>query len=159
MDHVTSYVLATVVVLVLLALSAYVWYNYLNTWNTIKETGGQVVVFDALMKTPAWIRFRNCKFTTTSPQGVTKTWDVTAVLNGMAAAHPKNPTSMGSPTSLTLGGGAQAPLNPFSFVLKGFNDVNTVTTAAESATWAAVPLSSTKLTGEWTVLGAKKGTF
>lgn len=149
MEQTQAYIVATLIVLLLLVVAAYVWVNYGNKWNTFNEAGGATVSFDAGSKTPAWIRFRNCKFTTQNPQGVAMTWDVTAVLNGMAVAHPKQPPAGSYPTSLSL----SDELNPFSFIKAGFNDSQTVPTEAASQAWSSVPASSTKLTGEWTVLG------
>lgn len=151
MDKPQSYIAATLIVLLVVVAFAWVWFNYIKHWKQIDATGGDKLSFDTIMKTPAWLRFRNCKFTTQSPAGEVQTWDVTAVLNGMAAAHQKEATGA-YPTQMNLGGGAQAPLNPFSFIKTGFNDTQTVPTATLSEEWAKVPDAATRLTGEWTVL-------
>lgn len=160
MSPAASYVIAVLTVLLLLVAAAYAWYNHGNTWKQFSAAGAAdphapALTFDTVTRTPAWIRFRNCTFTTQNPQGQTATWDVTAVLNGMATAHPTTPPSMSYPTALSL----SDPLNPFSFVQAGFNDKATVPTAADSLAWGQVPASATSLTGEWTVLGAKAGSF
>lgn len=75
---------------------------------------------------PAWsgdqianLRFRGATFSVQLPSGETRTQDVTEVLNGMAVAH-RGIAKQG--TTLNL----DAPLNPFSFLISGFNDSKTV---------------------------------
>lgn len=86
------------------------------------------------------LRFLDCIFTVTDPQGVNHMADVTTVLNGMAVAHRGSITK--TPRTLYL----DRPLNAFSFVISGVNDSATVTTAAEAATWKNC---ATTLTGQW----------
>ncbi len=86
------------------------------------------------------LRFLDCIFSVTDPQGVNHMADVTAVLNGMAVAYRGSITKI--PRTLYL----DRPLNAFSFVIPGVNDSATVTTAAEAATWQN---SATTLTGQW----------
>jgi hypothetical protein len=79
------------------------------------------------------LRFRNCVFTVKRGDGVTKTHDVTAVLNGMAVAYKGG---YNNPQMLTL----VRPLNPFSFVIPGFNDRATVADPS-ARPWCASPPS------------------
>jgi len=86
--------------------------------------------------TPSWhpttggdvsrLRFKACVFTVVDPSGTPHTADVTAVLNGMAAAHAG---SKSPPAALTL----DRPLNAFSFLVPGVNDP---ASAADPGLWA-----------------------
>jgi hypothetical protein len=117
----TAYALlvAAVVVLTLLIAGAYVWYRYYG-WAPFQFTSGD---------NPAWnaagtadvsrLRFADAVFAVRLANGTTRTADVTAVLNGMAAAYEGGTSN---PTVLTL----TRPLNPFSFVIPGFNDAASV---------------------------------
>lgn len=89
-------------------------------------------------KTAASLRFLRCTFTATDPGGATHSADVTAVLNGMAAAYRGAATAV--PAALSL----DRPLNAFSFQIPGVNDSTTVSTAEAAAAWAN---SATTLTG------------
>ena len=109
---------ALIIVLILIA-AAYAWYNFTG-WQAFSFTTGDK---------PKWVpaggadisrlRFKNCTFTVVRGDGVTKPYDVTAVLNGMAVAFEGG---ISNPGSLAL----VRPLNPFSFVIPGFNDSKTV---------------------------------
>jgi len=93
------------------------------SWDARPGADGQPRTVDRL-------RFKNSVFTVTSPDGsTTYRRDVTAVLNGMAAAY-KN-SSVAPPTTLSL----DRPLNAFSFTIPGFNDVNSMS-ADQVPAWA-----------------------
>lgn len=82
---------------------------------------------DALTCTDASrLRFKGVTFTSAVPGAPAAS--VTAVLNGMAAAY-RGATAT-PPTSLAL----DAPLNPFSFAVPGFNDPATVAEAGDTPT-------------------------
>lgn len=116
---------AVLVVLVLLLVAAWLYYNQYG-WTGFGYAGGQQVAFTASNgRAASMLRFKDCMFSTTSPSGQTRTADVTAILNGMAAAYGGD---SGAPQyeGFVLGGSARHPLNPFSFTIKGFNDRATV---------------------------------
>lgn len=145
MDPGPAYLLATIVVVLLLILVAYFWYNRSSAWSSFSYTGGQKVAFTVPDGKPVKsLRFRKCVFTTANPSGNTQSWDVTAVLNGMAAAYDVPNREV----TLPLGGSKQVPLNPFSFIKAGFNDTETVPTSADSTNWGSVPSAATKLVGD-----------
>lgn len=148
MDTGPAYILAILIVLVLLVGVAYGWYNFSGSWSDFSYTGGQKVAFSSGKRQINRLRFRKCIFTTQDPSGKKASWDVTAILNGMAVAHDIDSNN----NKLPLGGSSQIPLNPFSFIQGGFNDRAAVPTAADRDTWQKVPDSATTLTGEMRVL-------
>lgn len=144
MPTAAAYLTALIIVLVLLLGAAWWWYHRPGAWKKFSYKGGDKVAFNSSPRLVSKLRFRNCVFATQNPKGEKVSWDVTAVLNGMAAAYDTNVQI----TSLPLGGSAQIPLNPFSFKKASFNDLAAVPNAAANAVWAAVPASATTLTGE-----------
>jgi len=141
--------LAFVGVLLLLLIGAFAWYHWPGSWEAFEFYGGS---------RPAWpapagekvnsLRFEGCTFTTANPQGEKASFDVTPVLNGMAVAYDV-PLAPGMSNTLFLGGseGQQIPLNPFSFVIPGFNDRGAVPDSTARDRWKVVPPGATKLTG------------
>lgn len=149
METAAAYFVATVVVVLLLVAAAYAWYNNPSAWESISAKGGDTVAFSAGGRPLNRLRFKDCVFTTQSPSGEVKSWEVTAVLNGMAAAYD---VPAPGKTALTLGGSSAVALNPFSFTKSGFNDGATVPTQADSAEWAGVPDNMTTLVGKMRVI-------
>jgi hypothetical protein len=123
--------IAAVVVLVVLLIVAYVWYNHTG-WTQFSYRVGE---------SPSWVpaaggdvgrlRFKNCVFTITRSDGVIRTQDVSPVLNSMAVGQKGNAKP---PTALTL----DRPMNPFSFVISGFNDRASVPDPT-GAPWCTAP--------------------
>lgn len=114
----SSQVIAALLVVALLVLIAYVWYNYMG-WTPFTFTSGDVDPSTSQPRVPSWmpeidrsvggLRFHTCTFYVRAAGGATvATKDVTAVLNGMAAAYEKPISGV---SKLTLAG----PLNPYSF--------------------------------------------
>lgn len=105
--------------LLLALVAAYVWYNFTG-WQPFRFQTGSV---------PTWVpsggadvsrlRFKGCTFAVALAAGPPRTADVSAALNSMAVAYKGGKAN---PAALTLTG----PLNPFSFVIEGFNDRATV---------------------------------
>jgi hypothetical protein len=112
--------LATAIVAIIAIAAAYVWYNYTGWTSFQAATGTNLTWQPAGGADVSRLRFRNCTFTVARGDGVTRSADVTAVLNGMAVAY-KGGTN--NPALLAL----TRPLNPFSFTIVGFNDAATVT--------------------------------
>jgi hypothetical protein len=147
MVNARAYATATVVVVLLLVIGVYVWYEWPGLWNEFSWGGGQKVQFTpSAGGTVAGLRFKDCVFTTKNPAGVTASWNVSSVLNGMSAAYDLPVTQ--DFNVLKIGGSGLTPLNPFTFRKKGFNDTVTVPTKTASALWAAVPPAATTLTGK-----------
>jgi hypothetical protein len=140
-----AYILATVTVLLILVGAAYGWYNQPSKWVEFKYTGGSSPAFGTQGMPISRLRFRDCQFTTANPDGVAASWDVSAVLNSMAAAYDIPSLNQ---WELKLYGGSSGGLNPFSFKRKGFNTTDVVPTAAASQKWTTVPPASTTLTGK-----------
>lgn len=110
-------ILGLVIVVIVLIALAYVWYHHTG-WAKFSNDNGDTVSWTST--TGAGIsdlRFKDVVFTL-NVNGVSHTQDVTAVLNGMAVAYKDTPNS----GTLTL----DRPLNPFSFVIIGINDRDTV---------------------------------
>jgi hypothetical protein len=114
---------ATIAVLLLVAAAA--WYH-LGAWTPFTFSGGTDPGewTPAAGKSPADLRFRGCVFTVAPPGQTPHSADVTGILNGMARGL-QGVKGAGAPATLAL----DRPLNPFSFVIPGFNDVATVSAA------------------------------
>jgi hypothetical protein len=111
-----SLIIAAVVIIILLIIIAFIWYEFMG-WGPFTGTNGSVMSWDS--DDVAAMRFKNCIFTVSRPDGTVATKDVSSILNGMAVAYEG---SVKPPSSLALA----RPLNPFSFVIKGFNTVDVV---------------------------------
>lgn len=94
MDKLTSAIVAGVLVLFVLILAARIWDQ--RGWqpfgpysSTDTDGNGQpnVPKWVALSNDPGRLRFRGVTFTVQSADGHQLAWDVSSVLNGMAAAH------------------------------------------------------------------------
>ena len=112
-------------------LIAYVWYNYTGWQSFSYGTGASPAWTPAGQADISMLRFKGCTFSVARGDGATATMDVTAVLNGMAVAYAGGTNN---PPSLTL----VRPLNPFSFVILGFNDSTTVSDPT-AAPWCSAP--------------------
>ena len=145
MEPAAAYITAAVVVLLLLVAAAYAWYHRPSKWVQFSYAGGDKVSFSTGGLPINRLRFKSCVFRTANPAGTARQWDVTGVLNGMAAAYDVKGISK---SALTLGGSQQIPLNPFSFKLGGFNDESVVDSAAASMQWGTVPAAATSLVGK-----------
>lgn len=122
-------ILGLVIVIIVLAAAAYVWYNHTG-WAQFSNNNDDAVSWSSSASSGiSALRFKSVVYTL-SVGGVDHAQDVTAVLNGMAVAY-KNTANNGT---LTL----DRPLNAFSFVITGVNDRATVpdnqTPAWQSAT-------------------------
>lgn len=140
-----SYLFAAALVLVLLVALAFAWYHWPGSWSEFEYRGDDKVTFRS-PKGAGNLRFKMCKFTTADPSGRVHTWDVTAVLNGMAAAYDRGDDRI---KELRIGNSSegQIPLNPFSFKKSGINTRNEVPTPGDRARWADVPPQSVVLNG------------
>lgn len=107
-------IVALVVVLILLVMAAYVWYNYTG-WKTFSYSTGDSPSWTPTDSDISSLRFKDCSFVVQRGDGKMATLDATAVLNSMAVAYAG---ATKKPLALTL----VRPLNPFSFVIPGFND-------------------------------------
>lgn len=131
MQNMSAILLATITVMVIVIAIALMWYNFMG-WTTFTNKTGD---------SPSWappagadiskLRFKNCVFSVSRADGVIKTQNVDAVLNGMAVAYRNG---VNSPMALTL----VRPLNAFSFVIPGFNDRATVSDPS-GFPWCAAP--------------------
>jgi len=132
MRRVAEAILAIIALLVVLVGVYYVWYSS-HGWETMTFTSGEGFAGSPgspAGRGPSWVphkgrplsslRFRNAIFTMVDVKGKTHTKDVTAVLNGMAAAYGGELYAHAAPPpALEMTG----PINPFSFVIKGVNDL------------------------------------
>ena len=125
-----AYVLAVLVVLSALLAYAFVWYYRGDAWTAFAFATNDPVAWTAAGATPdtARLRFRKAVFTVTV-NGAPHAQDVTPVLNAMARAHTAGDGNNGT---LKL----DDYLNPFSFVIAGVNDAQTVP-ASNTPAWRA----------------------
>lgn len=124
MNEALAALAAAVIVLLLVVATAWGWWH-LTGWKSFSYSIGDTVSWTAAEGSDvSSLRFKNCKFTSKKTTGDSKTIDVTAVLNGMAVAYEGADSTPGFsiPTTLPL----VRALNPFSFIITGFNDVTTV---------------------------------
>lgn len=127
--------LALVIILLLLVAAAV-------AWNSVGWTSFSYQLGDS----PGWIpkagrggvpgdvsklRFSKCYFSVARADGITRTLDVSPALNSMAVAYKGG---KGNPSMLTL----TRPLNPFSFVIPGFNDRASVSNPT-APPWCSAP--------------------
>lgn len=129
-----SAVVAVIIIILIFLGVTHLWYNKSSSWQSFNASS---VTYDW----PQWsstskngasdLRFRNCIFTVTLGDGkTTQSLDVTNILNGMALQQ-KSPVI--TTTTITSGSSKYQPtmtlvrpLNPFSFVINGFNDPTTL---------------------------------
>lgn len=131
MQGTSAALLAAITVLALLIIAAYVWYNYTGWAAFSFKTGDAPAWTPAAQADISLLRFKDCVFTVQRGDGVAKSYDVTPALNGMAVAYRGGGAN---PAALTL----TRPLNPFSFVIPGFNDRASVPDPS-AAPWCASP--------------------
>ena len=134
------YVIALIITLIILVVTAYVWYNFYG-WKEFPqfEYGGDTPSWTAVGGTVADLRFKDVVFTIgTTP------YDVTNQLNAMAKAY-----SGSSYTGDTLA--LSGPLNALSFTIPGVNDTNTLTSDTAAANYQTNNSSGT-LTGKMRII-------
>jgi hypothetical protein len=133
--------LSIIIVVIIFIILAFVWDKFIGLTKFSAGKSSVVSWFVTGKKDITDLRFQECIFTVVMPSGVTKSVDVSSVINGMAAAYVGNAII---PQTLTL----VKPLNPFSFVIKGFNDVATVPNPSTPA-WKNAKVT---LTGKYRIL-------
>jgi len=124
--------IATIVALIVAIVVAVVMYKFTG-WTPFSFKDGDTVSWTPATGDISHLRFADCVFTSRNAAGTSQSRDVTAVLNGMAGAYA-GATGAGMPPSLVL----TRPLNPFSFVIPGFNDSTTVKNPS-AIEWCSVP--------------------
>ena len=111
-------IVALIVIIVIFVAVAYGWYNFYG-WKSFGFKTKDTVSWTSPTKRGITdLRFKKAIFTIKTPDGAVQAKDVTNVLNGMAVAY----TGQANSGTLTL----DRSLNPFSFVIKGVNDNQTV---------------------------------
>lgn len=149
---ITGWQLAVVAVLsaLIVVAGAGVLYTFVG-WSrfSFAQGGGTPSWAPASGRKVSSLRFQNCTFKLTPGAGggvITK--NVTATLNGMAAAYGgKAPyASHSAPAVLELIG----PLDALSFTIKGVNDATTLGSPAKAAAWRSRYKAT--LTGKWRTL-------
>ena len=123
--------LSVVIILLVLVAAAYVWYNFVGWTSFSYSTGDSPSWLPAGGADLSALRFKNCEFTVKRSDGVTKKLEVSPVLNSMSAGFKGG---LKNPLTLTL----TRPLNPFSFVIVGFNDRATVSDPG-APPWCSTP--------------------
>jgi hypothetical protein len=111
-------VLSAIILIIILLAAAFIWHGRVGLTSFSFKTG-DLPKWDGGVNDVTALRFLNTIFTVTMSDGTSKTLDVSPVLNRMTQAYVdvKNP-----PHTLSL----VRNLNPFSFVIPGFNDVGSV---------------------------------
>jgi hypothetical protein len=125
MNSALAAIATAVIVLAVFVLGAYGWYYRAGAWTPFTYNAGDTPAWTAASgKSVADLRFKACEFTVTLPNSTPQALDVTAVLNAMATAYKTATTPSGQSPKASLG--LTQNLNPFSFVIPGFNDAGTV---------------------------------
>ena len=120
MDSTPAAIIAATITILIVIVAVYVWYNFAG-WKTFTyKTGDDPSWIPSTGADISQLRFKNCMFTVKRSDGKIRSLDVSVVLNSMAVGF-KGGTN--NPATLLL----TRPLNPFSFVIVGFNDRRTVT--------------------------------
>ena len=125
---------ALVITIILVVGAAYVWYAFFGWSGFSYGTGDSPSWLPAGQADLSRLRFKDCVFTVTRSDGRVGRIDVTPNLNSMAVAYKGGSYN---PSTLTL----TRPLNPFSFVIPGFNDRSTVPDPTV-APWCTSPPAS-----------------
>ena len=138
-----SSILISLVLTIIITIAIIFIYFISTGWKQFQFTTNQLPEWDAGSAGVERIRFMYCTFTIYRPDGTQMSKDVTGVLNGMAVAYDvKEKTA--NPKTLQLTG----KLNPFSFVIKGYNDPSVVSDPSIPS-WAN---SNVSLVGRWRVI-------
>lgn len=134
---------AVVITLIVLVVAAYVWWHYTG-WETFAYSAGD---------SPEWrptkgahvsrLRFKDCSFQVLRADGATSGIDAAPALNSMAIAFKKAARGT-APSALAL----VRPLNPFSFVIPGFNDRASVSDPSDPAWCGGGPCAAVTLRGK-----------
>lgn len=129
---------AMIVTMIIVFAGAFAWYKFTG-WKSFSYKTGD---------SPSWVpggpggvshlRFKDAVFTVTRPDGTVRVQDATPALNSMAVAYEGGSVTV---PALTL----TRPLNPFSFVIPGFNDTATVA-HPDAPEWTS---ATATLTGSW----------
>jgi len=140
---------AVIIVLVIVVLAAYAWYHMYG-WTKFAYTSGNTVSWVSSTGKTESLRFKNAKFTLYMPDGTTRVWDVSEVLNSMAIAYEGTVGAANTGTLMlrvlnSSGNPEPSPLNPFSFIKTGVNDTSVVSDPTASP-WPNVTVS---LVGSW----------
>ena len=143
--HLAIAVAAVVTALVALA-AAFAWYH-LTGWTRFSYATGDAPRWGAPPGGVGRLRFSRVEFAVTRGDGATGRTDAAPALNSMAAAYAGGgPAAAAAPPAL----GLDRPLNPFSFVVPGWNDRAAVADPAAYpwATGGPRPATAT-LSGWW----------
>lgn len=116
MNKTLSVTIALILSFIILALIVIAWW-FFTGWTKFSYKIGDLPVWAAQDITK--LRFRNCIFTVTMNNGTAQHKDVSSNLDAMAAAYVG---AKSIPPSI----GLYTPLNPYSFIIDGFNDSKTV---------------------------------
>lgn len=145
MEIVLAMVIAMLLTIIFAVGGCYIWFYYTGWTAFTHNTGDSPQWLPANDKDVSRLRFNNCLFTVTRADGVVGKLNVDVVLNSMAVAFKPNATSGTNPSTLNL----VKPLNPFSFVIPGFNDKITVPDPTAALWCITCPQGATvSLTGE-----------
>jgi hypothetical protein len=131
-----------VIIIVIIIILITLFYKFFGWTAFSYKTGDNPVWSTNSGKNAGQIRFKNCIFTIATSDGKIVTRNVTSVLNGMAVAYKGKINSGINYLKLTR------PINAFSFVIPGYNDV-------KSGTDPSYPIWKTaksSLTGYWRVI-------
>ena len=118
MGKATAILVATIAVVTLLIIGAFSWYHFTG-WQTFSYKTGDNPSWMPSSGDVTLLRFKDVKFTVRRSDGAYAEANVAGNLNSMAVGLKGG---LNLPPALTL----DKPLNPFSFTIKGFNDVATV---------------------------------
>lgn len=124
-----SLIISIIVVIVIIIIAAYIWYNFMGWKPFSYKTNDKVSWKPDKNKNISQLRFKDVKYSVLEPNGTQHTYDVTAVLNGMAVAYENSDIQI--PKTLNL----DKNLNSFSFQIPGVNDSRTLQTKDQVERW------------------------
>lgn len=120
-----AFLQSAAIIIVLLLVLSYVWWHYTG-WNQFAFSAGDLPSWKptGAGKNVSLLRFKDCVFTVQRAGDAAPTSrDVTAVLNSMAVAYSSGRSRFYAPSDYPPSLDLARPLNAFSFVIPGFNDV------------------------------------
>ena len=140
MDTTSALFASALIIIIILLVAAYIWYNFIG-WTEFNATTGDQPIWKPDVAISR-LRFKDCIFTVTRSDGVSQSLDVSQVLNGMVVAFKNSTLDVAEPLKLVR------PLNPFSFVIAGFNDKATVSDPSIPL-WNVKNGATATLSGKW----------
>jgi hypothetical protein len=143
MDSGLAAATSAAIILIIIACLVLLWHYSPMGWTKFSFKTSDTASWQSTDKSR--LRFKKCIFTVTlEDKTTTKSKDVTSILNSMAVAYSDSSSGVDVTKPLKL----IKPLNPFSFVITGFNDKTAVQDPSLTP-WRVANGATATLTGNY----------